>query len=355
MLITEPKLLHSYDAANRKWQGIPSMEATRGHRLYAAFYSGGETEQMGNYCLLTMSEDGGETWSGPVAVADMGRDYRCYDPCLWIDPLDRLWFLWAQAPEHGIYASICEHPDAKELHFSQPRLIGCDVMMNKPIVTSSKEWLFPMAVWGNEVVAVPPASKHAMPRLAYAVKTEDCGKSFAVLGGVNARNRSYDEHMLVELRDGRLLMLIRTTYGIAKSYSNDGGYTWSESQDSGLGGPNSRFHIRRLSSGNILLVNHYRYTGRNNLAAMLSRDDCETWEGVLMLDERDNVSYPDVAERDGFLYIIYDRERGARYDPAKDYSDSAKEIAFARVTEDDLFAGRIVNPKSKLKGVVSRL
>jgi len=78
---------------------------------------------------------------------------------------------------------------------------------------------------------------------------------------------------------------------------------------------------------------------------MISRDDCKTWEGFLLLDCRDSVSYPDAACADnGFIYAIYDRERY-----------NAREILMAKFTEEDVLAGKIVNKKSQLKVIVSKL
>jgi hypothetical protein len=148
---------------------------------------------------------------------------------------------------------------------------------------------------------------------------------------------------------------VRTLYGTGKSYSYDKGVTWTPGEDSGLGGPCSRLHIKRLSSGSVLLINHYRYTGRNNLTAMVSRDDCKTWEGFLTLDERSSVSYPDAVQaEDGFIYAIYDHERRAKYDNV-DYLRQSGEILMAKFTEEDIHAGKIVNPESRLKNLVSRL
>lgn len=148
--------------------------------------------------------------------------------------------------------------------------------------------------------------------------------------------------MLYERKDGTLVMLVRTNYGIGESVSTDGGVTWSTGHDSGLGGPNSRFCVRRLRSGRLLLVNHKNFKGRNNLTAMLSEDDGHTWNEGILLDERNDVSYPDVTETaDGYLHIVYDYHR---------YSD--KEILVATLNEDDILAGKPVSEKAELKRVV---
>ncbi|MBQ8357351.1 MAG: exo-alpha-sialidase [Clostridia bacterium] len=169
-------------------------------------------------------------------------------------------------------------------------------------------------------------------------------------------NRSFDEHMVIELKDGRLMMLVRTYSGIGVSYSSDRGHTWSQGTDSGLGGPSSRFHIRRLRSGRILLINHVDFTGRNNLTALLSEDEGKTWCAKLLLDARDKVSYPDVAEGDdGYLYITYDRERGGFRKSLSEALGYAREILLSRITEHDILQGKLVDGGSFLGHIVSKL
>ena len=117
--------------------------------------------------------------------------------------------------------------------------------------------------------------------------------------------------MIVQLRDARLWMLIRTGSGFLwQSYSSDCGKTWTEAAASSIANPGSRFFIRRLASGNLLLVNHYQFKGRDHIAARLSRDDGRTWNEGLLLDRRGGVSYPDGVEaEDGLIWIVYDHDR----------------------------------------------
>ena len=77
---------------------------------------------------------------------------------------------------------------------------------------------------------------------------------------------------------------------------------------------------------------------------ILDHIDGNTWHGGLLLDERKGISYPDgVQSPDGTLYISYDRNRAAD-----------GEILLARFTEQDILAGRLVGPKSKLQMLISR-
>lgn len=357
MLITDKRKLLIYRSNLRIWQGIPSIERTKHGRLFAAFYSGGTTEQYGNYCVILKSDDDGKNWSEPICAAYKSEFYRCFDPCLWIDPLGRLWFTWSVSPNNALYGTICNNPDADILNWSEEFKIGNDVMMNKPIVLSTGEWMFPIAVWENNIKGIKPPYPQTQQKEsgAFLYKTIDNGKTFFRLGTPFIPSRSFDEHMAVELSNGAIMMLTRTSYGISSSYSYDGGNTWTVAQNSKIPGPDSRFHIRRLSSERILLVNHINFNGRNNLAALLSEDEGKTWNTGLLLDERNNVSYPDAVESGGFIYIIYDHERGAYKSNFNEAKAEAREILMAKITEEDILAGKLVNKESRLKCIVSKL
>ncbi len=343
MLITDKEQLKNYTAENRIWQGISSIEVTGKGRIFVTFYSGGIKEHFGNYVLLIKSDDDGKTFSDPIAACYKDEDHRCYDPVLWIDPLGRLWFIWALMPANGVYASICDNPDADELVWSEPRKIGNDVMMCRPTVLSSGEWLFPIAVWRRGLIphTWPEARIPDSETGAFVYKTSDNGETFTRLGGARIEGRSFDEHMTLELPDGRIRLFARTGYGIGASDSYDRGKTWGDSFNTGYGGPCSRFHIKRLSSGRLLLINHYNYTSRNNLYAMLSEDDGKTWRYKLLLDSRDEVSYPDAVERNGYIYITYDRERGGFKSCFEEAYSKAREVLIAKITEEDIIAGSL--------------
>lgn len=155
--------------------------------------------------------------------------------------------------------------------------------------------------------------------------------------------------MVVERRDGSLWMLVRTSYGIGQSISLDGGLSWSPGTPSGLRNANSRFHIRRLASGRLLLVHHdppdpiAGPPPRSHLVARLSADDGKSWSGGLSIDERLHVSYPDAVQApDGLVYLVYDFER-----------HGAREILLAAFTEEDVQAGGPVSGRARFRVRVS--
>lgn len=335
-----------YQSLNRHWQGVPGIERAPGGRFFAAWYSGGEGEGPLNYILLVQSDDG-EHWQRPLVVIDPPGKVRAFDPVLWIDPLGRLWLFWSQCHtlydgRGGVWFIRCDAPDVEgELAWSVPRRIANGIMMNKPLACGNGDWLFPTAIWGEREPRLPELAGEARSNV---VVSDDQGESFTLRGGAEVPFRTADEHMVVERRDGTLWMLVRTRYGIGQSVSADGGATWSPGWPTAIAGPNSRFYIRRLASGRLLLINHDRGMGRSHLTASLSEDDGTTWFAHLLLDERPNVSYPDATvSADGVIYVIYDRERVREC-----------EILMAAVTEEEILRGSANHRGSFFKRVIDK-
>jgi predicted neuraminidase len=346
-----------YADNTRIFQGIPGIELAANGRLWALWYAGGPDEPgegPGNYVVLVTSGDDGKTWSAPKLVIDPPGLVRAYDPCLWHDPDGRLWLFWAQSYQwwdgrSGVWCIVSENSGDEAARWSAPRRIGHGIMMNKPTVLTGGEWLLPVSVWERAADGrTAPEFRHdlAAERAANVHVSRDKGKTFALLGGALVPKRVFDEHMLVERRDGSLWMLVRAAYGIGESVSTDGGKTWSAGAPSAIPHVNSRFFVRRLASGKLLLVTHNPpdKKTRSHLVAWLSGDDGKTWTGGLMIDERPGVSYPDgVQAPDGRIYICYDRER-----------TKAREILLAVFTEADVLAGEPASKNARLKGLVNK-
>ena len=88
----------------------------------------------------------------------------------------------------------------------------------------------------------------------------------------------------------------------------------------------------------------------------LSQDGGKTFPWQLHLDERENVSYPDLAEDGpGNIFIIYDRERNnfIRLKKERWESDAAIEILLSKITENDIKTGRL-SGNSYLSKVISK-
>ena len=325
-----------YASQSRRWQGIPGIERAANGRLWVTWFSGGPKEpHEDNYVLLVTSGDDGKSWSEPKIVVDPPGKPRAYDPMLWHDPEGRLWFFWTQnAGPPGPYAIYCENSTKENPSWSPVRRIyplneasrvsedsppdHGDIVLNKPIVLKSGAWVLPVR------------KTHPTPRMAVAIST-DKGESWQLYGDVEAPGPSQGEPMVVEKRDGSLWMLIRAAGGrIWESTSSDGGKSWSEGRATSIVTPRVRFHLRRLASGRLLLINTHHANTRVTLQASLSEDDGLTWSRPFMLDERMWVSYPDTIQAsDGTIYAVHDRER-----------HEAKEILLSVFSEADVLAGK---------------
>lgn len=345
-----------YHETKRQFQGIPGIERTPCGRLFASWYSGGATECEKNYVLLSQSDDDGVSWVQATVVIDPADAVRAFDPVLWIDPRGRLWFFWSQAWQGtggmcGVWAMRCDMPDAQDLSWTEPRRLCNGIMMNKPTVYNGFDWLIPAAVWRKHA----PIEELKPEQHSNVIVSEDEGESWSLRGAADVPMSDCDEHMLIERRDGSLWMLVRTDYGIGQSISRDGGVRWSPGWPSEIPSPVSRFHIRRLQSGRLLLVTHAysvpdrRHPGkrptRSHLCAYLSEDDGRTWSGGLMIDERLDVSYPDATQAaSGEIYVIYDRDRF-----------TAGEILMAEFTEEDVLCGAFRSLHARERVLISRM
>ncbi len=335
----------------RHFQGCPTVAVTKGGRIFLGWYSGGTQEpHIENYNLMIQSDDGGKTWSEPILVIPSSEKHLIHalDIQLWIAPSGALHVFWVQnnvnpypaeampprpeglAPdqpwtwaagyefpdfEHAEWVSVCENPDADVLEFSEPRYLDKGFLRCKPLVLKSGRWIN---------FNYDQVTEH----YGYSI-SDDSGKTYTRHYGARKLSTSFDEAMAYEKEDGSIRMLARTKLGVlAASVSKDGGMTWSDAEASNITSADTRFFIARTPTGRVLLVYNNCSDSRTDMTVALSEDDGVTWAYQQCIDERDDLSYPDVDFYDGKIYLTYDRER-----------TGAKEILFTVFTEEDIING----------------
>jgi predicted neuraminidase len=329
-------------------------------RLFACWVGGGDNPKA--FFLLSYSDDKARSWREPVLVIDPHDKKLPCDRCtivgtLWVDPLNRLWLFFNQTLGHFDGRSSnwyirCDDPDAQKLKWTEPHYIWHGCTLNKPIVLKNGEWLLPVSLWARKHISHPfDDCYHELDdqRMAHLFVSFDKGETWTRRGSVIFPDSQFDEHMVVQLKDGRLWMLARTDTFLMESFSGDDGATWSKPERARVQSVNARFHIRCLHSGRILLIKHGKMVeqapeNRSWLTAFLSEDEADTWSKGFVLDERYEVSYPDSDQgADGIIYVTYDRNR------AKD-----GEILMASLREEDILEGRIHTPDAFVRRVILR-
>jgi predicted neuraminidase len=317
---------------------IIGMDRTPKGRIWGCWTGTGDKKD--GYFLLATSDNGGVTWSKPRLAVGARMDAAqkrsgALVGNLWTDPMGRLWLFFDQQlgdPQKRItnWFIRCDAPDAAEPVWSAPVRFAEGCTLNKPTVLRNGTWLLPVSDWAQKTARV--------------FASTDDGNAWSECGSLQFPDWEFDEHMMVELRDGRLWMLARTKGQPHESFSTDGGKTWSAPQRAAtVENINARFFLRRLQSGRILLVKNgaptERLRQRTHMSAWLSEDEGRTWKGGLVLDERNAVSYPDGFQApDGLIHILYDWNR---------HTDA--EILLARFREEDILAGKPVSPEAGLR------
>jgi predicted neuraminidase len=338
---------------------IHGIAITRKGRQFIS-WKGGE-DGPGAFFVLAYS-DNGKTWNEPCMVVDLHDDEL---PCdisieqgmIWIDPKGRLFTFFSQSFElydgrESTWFIRCDDPDADTLVWTEPQYIWHGCVITKPAVLSSGEWMLPLELAKRERIS--PEFKNFFHefddmRMSHVFVSRDEGVSWTRRGGVVVPDTDWEEPMVVELKDGRLWMLIRTSWHLMESFSLDSGTTWTQPKIARVQSTNSRFYLGRLRSGRILLVKHGAKAesappkhDRSWLTAFLSEDEGETWKGGLVLDERPHISYPDVDQDEkGVIHIVYDHCRAG-----------LGEILKAQVTEEDILNGKPCCPGSSMREVI---
>ena len=339
-----------FQLEKRLWQGCPTILRTPRGRLYAGWYSGGTGEPDScNYNLLIKSDDDGWSWSAPVAVveSDMTKDYIAIEIQLWLDPSNRMWMFITQRYLGGdraiedhdhlaLWASVCDDPDADELVWSTPQYIANCFLRTQPLVLSNGDWVLGAYNWCDEYY--------------HYSRSKDQGKTWFSCKAGKKLLPDYDESMILERKDGTLLMFARDFRPLmVKCVSSDlDGTSWSDGAYTGILNARTRFYLRRLNSGRVLLIHNDASDYRRNLVAKLSEDDGETWPWQLQLDDAEyperEISYPDAVESpDGRIFIVYDRGRSIN-----------REILMAQITEEDIIKGVVTREDSYLKRIISK-
>ena len=354
----------TYAEKDRQWQGLPTVAITPGGRMWCAWQTGDVIEGSdgpNNYDVMYYSDDQGETWSSEYMIWDVpDESIRLADPRLFYDQFGKLWLVLIRGGLKGAYALEMKNPDcenpAQNLEMGEPISWMKAPPAHRPTILSNGYWITPVEVDADAQQTYICRPNNETGKYPWTTTTTQPAVT------AFPDNKTFGEAQIIELTDGRLMMLSRLPKtcggGMEISYSSDYGTNWTPYKaDNGVPyiTPSSKFHIQRLESGAILMVTHATTADREQLAAYLSYDDGKTYPYMMMLDDTDirgswrdyGVSYPEAAAEqgeNGEIYIFYDAGRYA-----------LKEIRMCVVTEEDIKAGKPVTEYCKMRMQVNKL
>lgn len=329
----------TYNPADRKWCGVSSV-IVAGKNIFAAWQTGGEKEPSDyNYITVAASTDGGKTWIDPFMIIDPPEKVMITVPMFYYNDHGQLFLLFFHRA-NGVYALPIYNADGalSEITYDAPFRIGVkNSSFTKPTVFSD-------GTIGYVSGAGDPATNDAA-----FYRSDDHGVSFnkisTMTSDTDKNAKRYAESTVVELNDGRYWAIRRlenaVNGGMEQYFSSDRGQTWTKGESNlpkPFFSPGSRFDMKRLKSGALLLVTNAEGMGatdRRKMTAYLSYDDGKTWNYSLLLDNC-ITSYPDIFQTDdGTIYILFDKNR---------YGEGG--IRLCILTEEDVKAGEFISEKS---------
>lgn len=174
---------------------------------------------------------------------------------------------------------------------------------------------------------VIPAARHSLPGEKFVARaqalcylSDDDGKTWrqseTILDPPAESKSGLQEPGIVELKDGRILMLLRTDQGCQlRSYSKDSGVTWSPVERTDILSPVSPATVKRIpETGDLLLVwnNHANIPDELNKkrtpqTVAISNDDGTTWRNAKDIETNPEgwYCYTAIEFVDGYALLAY--------------------------------------------------
>jgi len=366
-----------YKAESRGGQCCPTITMSNNGTLFAAFFCnplgkisiGGENNDT--YGQVVRSFDGGITWEDPLMVIDPDKEgpARIFDLMLWSsEDKKRIFFSYTLAAspnsiiggKMGTWITYTDNPEDATPDWSTPIRVFDGVAASKPIKTSDGNWYWATSFWAGVEKQYFDLSKPECRFGMHLYRSKD-SLNWEHLCHIKGCNDELSEPALVENEKGKIMLIKRRWDGTRYLTANLNDLTkWSESKEFRYDNndetslqmnlADSRIHIEKLPSGNLIFVYHdIQECKRCMLTAALSCDGGITWPHKLLLEERNRTSYPiaQVNEK-GEILIIYDQGRTRRN------AQEGNEILYARIREEDIKAGKLIHPRSVLKRLVTR-
>lgn len=271
-----------------------------GRILFAySHFTGGSDDDASAYLATRVSSDDGQTWTATdeILVPNEGKMNTMSVSFLRLKngPI-ALFYLVKQSSADCRLVVRFSSDETKS--WTPPRLCmdtgGYFVVNNDRIIQ----------LQGGRIVA--PAARHSAPGENYhssgealCFLSDDSGQTWrpskSIVAPPPGSRTGLQEPGLIELRDGRLMMLCRTDLGCQyQAYSADGGDTWSAAAPTSILSPVSPATVGRIPETRDLLMvwNDHRNIApelknkRTPLTVAISRDEGQSWERTQKIEDQ---------------------------------------------------------------------
>jgi sialidase-1 len=320
-------LLAPASAANPRNSEASMVRLADGRVLVAwtQFYSRGFEDHAPARIVRAESSDRGRTWTKPeVLVSNSGRQNVMSASLLRLQSgeIALAYLLKNSSSDCKAYLRLSRDEGAT---WGAPTLVttgaGYHCMHNDRLVQLRSGRLLAPVSWSEDFRKWDHST-------SFCYYSDDRGKTWRrSITEHDLPARGAEEPAVVELRDGSVLMVIRTQMGtLYRSHSRDGGVTWTPADSMGLDSPLSPATIKRIPrTGDLLLVwNHapqppeLRAKGsgapRIPLTTAVSRDEGRTWTHMRNIesDVSFNAAYSSLLfDDDQALVSYYLQTRGS--------------------------------------------
>ena len=264
--------------------------------IYSRYYGTSSNDHATARLTSRESKDGGKTWSTDdrVVVENEGKMNVMSVSLLRLQNGQIALFYLRKNSESDCIPMMRISTDEAQT-WSEPITCITDkkgfFVLNNDRVIQLKNGRLLMAVALHQT---PEEGKwHANAHL-YSYYSDDNGRTWTSSAAVaNPEQVVFQEPGVVELTNGDIMMIIRTSAGVQyKSYSKDKGLTWSPGTATDIKSPLSPATIKRIpSTGDLLMV--WNNNGgedpamkgkRTPLTMAVSKDDGNSWQNVHNLE-----------------------------------------------------------------------
>jgi predicted neuraminidase len=352
------------------------IECPNGDLLACWFHGSGE--KVNDVIIEGARKVRGEAaWRPRFVMADT-PGYPDHNPCLFVDPKERLWLFWPTLLANRWETAVMkcktstdyQKPDAPPVWSWQDIVHVTPANFEKQVNEAAERALAKYANLLLEQIAAKaylqkvradareplhhrlgwmtrahptllPSGRLILPLYtdAFSVSimamTDDWGRTWqtsdALVGFGNI------QPSVVRRNDGSLVAMMRENGPLNRirvSESRDEGRTWSPVQESQLPNPGSGLEVIGLANGHWALIYNDTTNGRHSLAVSISEDEGKTWRWTRHLERTapgsGSYAYPSMIQaRDGSLHATY-----SLHLPPEKGGQNRKSIKHARFSEE---------------------